>query len=176
MTVGFTRGKLHAGRSLGIALAMAVGFSGQALAGSEFDATGQFFFGFKLGATGKEKEKPHFGFRFGSSNVSVTKMDQYDPLRRGLNTSFDRRDESIQTFSGVGITFDQNTRTINLLEDSLGAGQGGEPAEVFDLRGASRRGNYGVDENTEAYDFRRQLSSPYSWAPSPVFGSAKTTD
>ncbi len=176
MRAGISRGKLHAGRSLGLALALAVGFSGQALAGSEFDATGQFFFGFKLGATAKEKDKPHFGFRFGSSNVPRTKMDQYDPLRRGLNTTFDRRDESIQTFSGVGITFDQNSRTINLLEDSLGAGQDGEPAEVFDLRSASPRGSYALDEETEAYDFRRELSSPYSWAPAPVIGPAETTD
>ena len=103
-------------------------------------------------------------------------MDQYDPVRRGLNTSFDRSDETIQTFSGVGITFDQNSRTINLLEDSVGAGQGGEPVEVFDLRSASPRGSYGLDENTEAYDFRRELSSPYSWAPAPVIGPAETAE
>ncbi len=177
MRVAFSRGKLQVVRSVGVGLVLALAMPGHAMAGSELDATGQFFFGFKLGATGKEKEKPHFGFRFGSSTVPVTRMDQFDPVRRGLNTSFDRRDESIQTFSGLGFTFDQNSRTINLLEDSLGGpGQGGEPIEVFDLRSASPRGNYGLDEDAEAYDFRRELSSPYSWAPSPVIGPVESSD
>ncbi len=177
MKVAIRRGKRHAARSLGLALALAVGVSGQALADSEFDATGQFFFGFKLGEIDKKKQKPHFGFRFGSSNVPLTQMDQYDPVRRGLNTSFDRNDETMQTFSGFGFTFDRNSRTINLLEDSIGAGAGNEPVEVFDLRSSSRtRSNYGLDENAEIYDFRRQLSSPNSWASSPEIGPAETAD
>ena len=160
-------------RTFGLAVLFAWGFAGTAAAQNNFDATGQLYLGFKLGPTDQEDAKPQFGFRFGSSTMTRTKRDQFDPVRSNLNTRFDRNNSVVGNFSGLKLGFDEDGRTHGFLGDAF---KGGE---------AGRRGNnaynmldsgsaYGLDQEAEAYDFASQLSSPYAWMPSPLIDRAET--
>ena len=107
----------------GVSAALAVViWAAPASAQSGFDATGQFTLSFKFGTPEAEKAPPKIGFRLGASNVPTTTLDAGDPLRRGLNLDFDRRDYTSQTFSGVGVEFGEaGKKSIKLLDDPFSA-------------------------------------------------------
>lgn len=160
-------------RATALAIVLASGFAGPAHSQSNFDATGQFYVGIKLGATGKEKNEPEFGFRFGSNTVSKTKLHRSDPVRRNLDTRFDRGDSALG-FSGVELNFGKDGRTIDLLEDRVGvAGEGPATGSVdaYNLLSAGKA--YRLDRGAEAYEFSTQLSSPYAWVEAPIDDNAQ---
>ena len=152
---------------LGTAVLLLTALTAEAAAQADFDATGQFFIGFKLDPLGKKKSKPEIGFRFGSSTVPMTKLEEADPVRRGLNLTFDKRDKAVVSFSGVELRFGANGQETGGFEKLFGSRAA--DAGRREAPGLSPTFvDYGSSEQSELSRFSTRLASPQAWVSAPL--------
>lgn len=171
--MGMLRGALPA-TLVSAALLMAA--TAPAAAQSQFDATGQFTLSFKFGLPGGKKELPKLGFRVGASNVPSSSLDAADPVRRGLNLDFDRRDHTAHSFSGVNLEFGEaDKKTIRLFDDAFSAeslGLAGPAIESQGLGAGSDLDYLEIDSRQDRQDWLLSDEQRWTngWIQAPVSG------
>ena len=156
-------------RTASIALAMILALSGQALAQSEFDATGQFYVGWSFGVSEKDQPEPKFGFQVGSSSVPTGKVAYAESGKRSLKLKSEIDDQSSQTFSGVQFRFGQEDPTLRLIDDFVSAiGKPKKPVGSYDLSEPYSQGWLEEEEASDDQWLIGQKAEPFSYVSSPI--------